>query len=95
MTALLPLCALYLFHIAPACWAYPVQALVVSLLLVATVFAVRLPGRRTVARVVSLLLCTYLLVGRGAVKSTPSYAFEEGRITLLEGTLVEDNAQPL
>lgn len=91
MTALLPLCALYLFHIAPACWAYPVQALVVSLLLVATVFAVRLPGRRTVARVVSLLLCTYLLVGRGAVKSTPSYAFEEGRITHLEGTLVEDS----
>ncbi len=91
MTALLPLCALYLSHIAPACWAYPAPALLLALLLMTCVFAVRHPGRRTVARVVSLLLCTYLLVGRATVKSTPSYAFEEGRITLLEGTLVEDS----
>ena len=91
MTALLPLCALYLSHIAPACWAYPAPALLLALLLMTCVFAVRHPGRRTVARVVSLLLCTYLLVGRATVKSTPSYAFEEGRITLIEGTLVEDS----
>ncbi len=92
MTALLPLCALYLHHIAPACWAYPAQALLLALLLMACVFAVRLPGRKAFARILSLLLFTYLLVGRGAQMSVPSYAFEEGRITLLEGILAEDSA---
>ena len=91
MTALLPLCALYLHHIAPSLWAYPPAALLLSLVLLLIALRCRPDRQRALLTFILPLLFTYLLMARGTERTIPSYAFAEERITLLAGALVEDS----
>ena len=91
MTALLPLIALYLHQTVPSAWTHPAWVL----LLLPTVCPIVLfcwPKRRKM--LFKALICVfslYLLLSRGAIKTTPSAAFEAQRVVALEGTLAEDS----
>lgn len=91
MYALLPLGALYLHHFVPSVYRYPMAAGAIAL---GSIIGMAIGSRRRCSLFIRhmLLLCgLYLLLGWASGRCVTNLAFEEHRVTVVQGNLIEDS----